>query len=58
MEIFHEDARMLVHFDTPDPRGESSENIKVDAFACFRFEGDYDMKGNIRDVLYWFVDSI
>jgi hypothetical protein len=30
----------------------------VSAFACFRFEGDPDFEGNIREVLYWSVESV
>jgi len=47
-EIFHKDARFLVY---REGSGRSDETV-IAAFACFRFEGDPDFDGNLRNVLY------
>jgi len=53
-EIFHKKSRFLVYScanseEQAELKWESSE---VAAFACFRFEGDPDLGGTIREVLY------
>jgi len=48
-EIFHEEARFIVWSD------KSQSKPTVSAFACFRFEGDPDLQGKIRNVIYWFL---
>jgi len=51
-EIFHEEARFIVWSD------KSQSKPTVSGFACFRFEGDPDLQGKIRNVIYWFLKTL
>lgn len=52
-EIFHKNSRFLVCTVSDSGTGPSAPlGEQLSGFACFRFEGDADLEGRIREVLY------